>query len=344
VGPDRTLCDRGLLLYAVARAGPAGYVENRFGRRRVYSGWVADTEDQGSGADAGQHHYETDRADTYDAGGTPRAGEADDVDSSDDGARPWRLKTDSADDEKKKSSVLREIVIIVGCVLLVTWVLQTFIGRQYVIPSESMEQTLHGCTGCTNDRIVIDKIVYRFGDPKPGDVVVFKAPTESWDGSWQSPRSSNAVIKSLQNGLSWFGFAPPDENNLVKRVIATGGQTVACKNADGKGVTVDGKPLTEPYIDKKLQAESVAGLGESDFTNADSTPNSCYGADFGPIKVPAGNVWVMGDNRLNSADSRYHITDELQGTVPVSNIRGKVRFIIYPLSRIGGVDAVNPQK
>ncbi len=320
--------------------GAAGCVGSRCGRRHVYSGWVADTQDQGTGADAGEHRDEPDRVDTPSEGATP---EPDDTTSPETGARPWRLKS-TDEQEQKKSSMLREIVIIVGCVLLVTWVLQTFIGRQYVIPSESMESTLHGCQGCTNDRIVIDKLAYRFGDPEPGDVVVFKAPTESWDGSWQSPRSSNPAIKAVQDGLSWFGFAPPDENNLVKRVIATGGQTVACKNADGKGVTVDGKPLHEPYIDKQLQIDSVAGMGASDFTNEDSTPNSCYGADFGPIKVPAGNVWVMGDNRLNSADSRYHISDELQGTVPVSNIRGKVRFIIYPFSRIGGVDAVNPQK
>ncbi len=315
----------------------------------VYSGGVADTQDQGSGADADGQHDDQNRADEVDAGNgraetAGHGGPAPVTAQTPETDRPWRLKGDDPEDEPKKSSILREVVIIVGCVLVVTWLLQTFIGRQYVIPSESMEQTLHGCSGCTNDRIVIDKIAYRFGDPKPGDVVVFKAPTESWDGGWQSPRSSNSVINAIQDGLSWFGFAPPDENNLVKRVIATGGQTVACKNSDGKGVTVDGKPLTEPYIDKQLQADSVAGLGDSDFTNADSTPNSCYGQDFGPIKVPEGNVWVMGDNRLNSADSRYHITDELQGTVPVSDIRGKVRFIIYPFSRIGGVDAVNPQK
>jgi len=238
----------------------------------------------------------------------------------------------ATDNPEKRRSTVREIVIVVACVLLLTWVLQTFIGRQYVIPSESMEPTLHGCAGCSNDHIVIDKLAYRFGDPKPGDVVVFNAPTESWEGGWTSRRSSNVVIKGVQDGFSWFGFAPPDEYNLVKRVIATGGQTVACKNADGRGVTVDGKPLREPYIDTALQADTAAG-----------TPTSCYGTDFGPITVPDGNVWVMGDNRLSSADSRAHITDELNGTVPVSEIRGKVRFIVFPLSRIGGMDVVNPQ-
>ena len=120
-------------------------------------------------------------------------------DPEDDSERPWRLKSDP-DEKKKKSgksgSFLRELVIIVGCVLLLTWLLQTFVGRQYVIPSESMEETLIGCEGCSgNDRIVIDKMVYRFGDPQPGDVVVFKAPTESWSGGWISPRSTNPVMK-----------------------------------------------------------------------------------------------------------------------------------------------------
>lgn len=235
------------------------------------------------------------------------------------------------------------MIIVGGCVLLLTWLLQTFIGRQYVIPSESMESTLIGCDGCTNDRIVIDKMVYRFGDPQPGDVVVFEGPSESWNGAWMSPRSTNPVMHKVQDALSWFGFAPPDENNLVKRVIATGGQTIECRNDEGVGVKVDGKPLHEPYINMELQRQTVAAFGPGVAGPGDSVP-PCLGPDFGPIKVPEGNVWVMGDNRLNSQDSRYHVDDKYQGTVPISDIRGKVRTIIYPFSRIGGVGSINPQQ
>ncbi|MCX6471466.1 MAG: signal peptidase I [Corynebacteriales bacterium] len=267
----------------------------------------------------------------------------DDADS--DTHRPWRTRGDGAGDAPRsgrKRSALRETAIIIVSVLVLTWILQTFIGRQYVIPSESMENTLHGCTGCTNDRIVIDKLTYRFGDPAPGDVVVFKAPTQSWDEGWTSPRSDNTILRGAQDALSWFGFAPPDENDLVKRVIAVGGQTVACRNADKVGVTVNGKPLSEPYVDKALQQQD-ATVNTGLVVSESGTLSSCLGPDFGPVTVPKGNVWVMGDNRGNSADSRYHITDELNGTVPVSDIRGKVRFIIYPFSRIGGVGAHNPQ-
>ena len=270
-----------------------------------------------------------------------------DTEGNDGEKRPWRLKSDpdEAEDGKRKSgsgSFLREVAIIVGCVLLLTWLLQTFIGRQYVIPSESMESTLIGCDGCTNDRIVIDKLVYRFGDPEPGDVVVFKGPSESWNGAWVSPRSTNPVMHKMQDALSWFGFAPPDENNLVKRVIATGGQTIECRNDEGVGVKVDGKPLREPYINMDLQRATLAAFGPASGVSDKLPP--CLGPDFGPIKVPEGNVWVMGDNRLNSQDSRYHVDDQYQGTVPVSDIRGKVRTIIYPFSRIGGVGSINPQQ
>lgn len=242
-----------------------------------------------------------------------------------------------AEESEGKSRWLREILIIVGIVAVLMFTFTQFFFRQYVVPSESMEPTLHGCLGCSNDRIVIDKMVYRFSDPEPGDVVVFKAPTDSWDSGWVSPRSSNAVLHKVQDVLSLFALAPPDENNLVKRIIAVGGQTVQCREADGKGVTVNGKALHEPYIDKELQSQN--------FQVSDGTlgAGSCYGSDFGPIRVPDGNVWVMGDNRSNSADSRAHIDDELHGTVPVSDIRGKVRTIIYPFSRIGGVGSVDPQ-
>ncbi|WP_235831492.1 signal peptidase I [Gordonia zhaorongruii] len=244
---------------------------------------------------------------------------------------------DEVNQPKKKRGFLKELLVIVAIVLALMFIFTQFLFRQYVVPSESMEPTLHGCYGCSNDRIVIDKFGYRFGDPEPGDVIVFEGPTESWNATWSSPRSSNPVLHKVQDVLSWFALAPPDENNLVKRVIATGGQTVQCRNEDGKGVTVDGEALDEPYIDKSLQVDTSTASGGV------LGGGSCYGEDFGPIKVPDDHVWVMGDNRSNSADSRAHMDDEFQGTIPESEIRGKVRFILYPFSRIGGVDAVNPQ-
>lgn len=279
-----------------------------------------------------------------DAHGPDRERDAgtDDVDDTESAQRPWRTK---ADKPEKKGSLLRETVIIVVCVLVISWILQTFIGRQYVIPSESMESTLIGCEGCSNDRIVVEKLSYDFGDPTPGDVVVFRVPDEwGWAG-WVSPRSSNPVVHKIQDALSWFGFSPPDENDYVKRVIAVGGQTVECRNSDGVGIKVDGKALTEPYVNMDLQRKNLAdGNASGEAINADGQLNSCLGKDFGPVKIPDGSVWVMGDNRTRSSDSRYHMTDDTHGgTVPVSDIRGKVQFIIYPFSRMGGVDSVDPQ-
>lgn len=188
-----------------------------------------------------------------------------------------------------------------------------------------MESTLHGCTGCTGDRIVVDRISYRLDDPQPGDVVVFKGP-ESWNEEYQSTRSDNVVIRGLQVLGSVVGLVPPDENDLVKRVIAVGGQTVECQTNNG-GLKVDGKALTEPYIDRTLPGNV--------------TP--CQGKDFGPVIIPEGNLWVMGDNRTNSKDSRYHMDDELQGTIPIDNVIGKVRMIVLPPSRWGVVSSINPQ-
>lgn len=210
--------------------------------------------------------------------------------------------------------------MLVVIALVLVFVFQTFVGRVYQIPSESMEPTLHGCAGCTGDRIFVDKISYRFGEPEPGDVVVFEGP-DSWNQAYQSIRSDNPVIRTLQNIGGVIGIVPPDQNDMVKRVIAVGGQTVGGCSSDGR-LMVDGQPLDEPYL------------------NADPTidrnPLNCA---FGPVTVPEGNYWVMGDNRNNSADSRFHMGDEFQGTVPGENIIGKVQAIILPFGRIGSVES-----
>lgn len=253
----------------------------------------------------------------------------------------------TADDDapakgEKKKSALREGAILVAIAIVLYYVMLTFIARPYLIPSESMEPTLHGCAGCVGDRIMVDKVTYRFGDPRPGDVIVFKGPP-NWNVGYKSIRSTNTAIRYIENALSVVGFVPPDENDLVKRVIATGGQTVQCR-AD-TGLTVDGKPLTEPY----LNAQTMM---------ADPLVYPCLGNEFGPVKVPDGRLWVMGDNRTHSADSRAHCTstpadaqkgilctgDPTAGTVPVSNVIGKARFIAWPPSRWGGVSSVNPQQ
>ena len=221
-----------------------------------------------------------------------------------DAGRPWYI----------------EIPLLIGIALVIVFVFQTFVGRVYQIPSESMQATLHGCPGCVGDRIFVDKISYRFTDPDPGDVVVYEGP-DSWNENYVSIRSDNSVLRGLQEVGSFIGIVPPDQNDLVKRIIAVGGQEVGGCSPEGD-LLVDGEPLDEPYL-------------EHDPTIPLNPGTNC---EFGPVQVPEDHVWVMGDNRNNSADSRVYIGDEFQGTVPKENIIGKVQAVILPFSRISSID------
>lgn len=223
----------------------------------------------------------------------------------------------------KKRSFWKELPILVVVAFVLTILIQQFLGKVFMIPSGSMEATLHGCTGCTGDRILVDRITYDFTDPSPGDVIVFKGPP-AWTQSEAVPApSTNIIVKGLQSIGSLIGFAPPDERDFVKRVIATGGQTVQCCDAQNR-VIVDGKALDEPYIHWEV------GTAHRQ-------------ADFAPVKVPAGKLWVMGDNRNNSDDSRFQGTGGDTGTIPVDNVIGKARIIVLPPSRWGGVSDHDPQ-
>lgn len=242
-------------------------------------------------------------------------------------AQPARAERTPAgtQEENKELPWYVEIPVVVVLTLLIMFVIQTFIGRLYVIPSASMEPTLHGENG-SGDRIFVEKVSYYFSDPEPGDVIVF-AGTDSWNTGFDSNRSSNPVVRGMQEVGSWVGLVPKDENTLVKRIIATGGQTVSCQAGD-PAVMVDGKPIDQSYT---LQP-SFYPVDQSQGSDA------CGGPYFGPVTVPEDHYFMMGDNRTNSLDSRAHMGDELQGTIPEENIRGKVKAIVFPLSRMQGVD------
>jgi signal peptidase I len=210
--------------------------------------------------------------------------------------------------------------MLVVVALVLTFLIQTFLARVYEIPSGSMETTLHGCNGCTNDRVLVDKLGFHFGEPAPGDVIVFAGPDNWKDSDFTEDRSGNALARGLRAVGSVIGLGPPDEKDLIKRVIAVGGQTVTCCDSKNR-VLVDGKPLDEPYIYYLPEAGPAKQ------------------AEFGPVRVPDGELWVMGDSRNNSADSRA----PGHGPIPIENVIGKARFIVLPLSRLQGIPDTNPQ-
>lgn len=225
------------------------------------------------------------------------------------------------------------VVIAIGIAIL----LKSFVIQPFYIPSQSMEKTLHGCPGCQGDRILVFKPVYQVRDPHPGDIVVFRGPRD-WDEAGGQVLSSNPLV----HGIQWFGqlvgVVPPSEQDLVKRVIATGGQTVKCCDVNGNVQISDTGPggpyrsLNEPYVFEN----SPWSPGSNGSTGSPNDSRS-----FGPVTVPKNRLWVMGDHRGDSADSRYHCgaagsgpnCDPVTSTVPVSDVIGKAVVIAWPPSR-----------
>jgi len=221
---------------------------------------------------------------------------------------------------KKKGSLLRELPVLLLIAFVLALLVKTFLVQAFFIPSGSMEQTLHGCPGCTGDRVLVNKVPYWFGEPEPGDIVVFKGPS-TWTPEVQVDEPSNWFSGALLWLGRSIGVAPPSEDDYVKRVIATGGQTVQCCDTEGR-VTVDGKALDEPYIFENNPIDQRA---------------------FGPVTVPEGRLWVMGDHRSASADSRSHVGDKYSGTIAVDDVIGKASLIVWPLNRFGLLDSPDIQ-
>ncbi|WP_255369540.1 signal peptidase I [Kitasatospora sp. MBT63] len=194
-----------------------------------------------------------------------------------------------------------EIPVMITVGLLVALLIKTCFFQVFSIPSGSMENTLQ-----VGDRVAVNKLAPLFGwQPEDGEPVVFRDP-----GGWLPPQSGDG--NPVAAAASFVGLLPPkDDNYLVKRVIATAGQTVACS---GTTLTVNGRVVDEPYLH--------AG------------DDSCSGLDFGPVTVPQGHVWVEGDHRSDSADSRYHRDSSSGGAVPVADVVGPATAVVWPLPHL----------
>jgi len=243
---------------------------------------------------------------------------------------PGQAETEDQDDQeepgepKSRWSFITEMVVLFVVALTIALLIKTFIVQPFYIPSASMENTL-----LVGDKVLVNKIVYRVRPISRGDIVVFNGA-----GSWQSPASQqpsnhnpmvrlyDATLGRLFNAIRGLFGTAPGQTDYIKRVIGLPGDHVVCCNANGD-VTVNGVPLQE-----------------SSYLIPGAKPSQ------GPfnIVVPPGRLWVMGDNRPQSADSRLHdcsytytppqcVTYDKSGTVPEDRVIGRAFMIIWPPSR-----------
>ncbi|MGP3972503.1 signal peptidase I [Streptomyces sp. 8N114] len=205
---------------------------------------------------------------------------------------------------RRRLSATKEIPILIGVALLIAWLLKTFLVQAFVIPSGSMEQTIR-----VGDRVLVDKLTPWFGSkPHRGDVVVFEDPGGWLENEKKDTKDAPAGIKQGKEFLTFIGLLPSDdEQDLIKRVVGVGGDTVRCCDKQGR-ITVNGTPLNEPYLHPGNKPSQMKFK----------------------VNVPVGRVFVMGDHRSDSADSRYHLKEPDRGTIGEDRIVGRAIVIAWP--------------
>lgn len=203
-----------------------------------------------------------------------------------------------------------DLVVIIGAALVLSLLIKTFLIRSFFIPSGSMMDTLQ-----INDRIIVNELVPDFVPVQRGDIVVFADPG-GWLYEEPTQTSSNGFVAAGEWFLSIFGLTAPDSSqHLVKRVIGIGGDHVICCDAEGK-ITINGKAIDEPYV--------IDGASPSDMKF--------------DVVVPANSFWVMGDNRSNSEDSRFHGNLPGKGFVPKDAIVGRAFVLSWPFDHWSWLD------
>ncbi|WP_139416893.1 signal peptidase I [Agromyces laixinhei] len=207
---------------------------------------------------------------------------------------------------------LRDLLVIFVVAVLVSFLIKTFLIRSFFIPSQSMEETL-----VKDDRIIVNQLVPDLAPLERGDVIVFEDP-----GGWLPARievQQPPLIAAVDWFLSFVGLSAPDSNDhLVKRLIGLPGDHVVCCNALGQ-MSVNDVPLDEPYI-ALPPGDTKASRDDFD------------------VVVPDDSLWVMGDNRNNSKDSRYNGGTPLEGFVPTDNVVGRAFVVSWPVSHWAWLD------
>ena len=227
-------------------------------------------------------------------------------------AQQERARTERTHHEQgfvaRLGAAVKEVVIVLAMALVLSFVVKTFLIQAFFIPSESMEDTL-----LVGDRVVVSKLSPRFVDIDRGDVVVFDDP-----GDWLQPApqvNRGAALNGLRDALMFVGLLPDtSEGHLIKRVIGLPGDTIQCCDPEGR-LLVNGQP-----VDESVYLKPGATSDQRDFN----------------VTVPEGRLWVMGDNRADSSDSRYHDpggTGE-KGSVPIDLVVGKAVVTVWPLDRL----------
>ena len=194
-----------------------------------------------------------------------------------------------------RGQLAKEIPLLIGLAILIAFLVKTFVAQAFYIPSGSMIPQLD-----IGDRVVVSKVSYDLHDPNRGDIIVFDAPPNA-PGVTQGSKSTG-VGRVVRNIFESIGVLQPSTEEYIKRIIGLPGETVQGK--DGH-VFINGQELVEPYL-----------------------PPGTTTSDFGPITVPKGGLWVMGDNRTNSSDSRVF------GAIRRRTVVGRAILRVWPIHRI----------